>query len=299
MYNKIMWKKTNKFKSNKYIDYNIDGQFRILHACDLHLSSLTYFLNNKTKNLLLDAVNKYNPDLVVINGDLVWSFFNKQILIRFANLMEKNHIYWAYSFGNHDEEFGYDKYALAKILDKYQYCLFDKGPSNLGCGNYFINLKVNDKIAYTLSFIDTSNNHITKLQTSWYEWNIKNYNKLYNKKIKTITFMHIPLEQLKTIAHQKQYSGTVKKRICPLKYDGGFYEVAKKLNSTKAIFNGHDHVNNFYAMQDNILLMSALSCGYGGFGKKNFRRGFVIIDLDTQKDKMDITTITDKDINKK
>ena len=296
MYNKDMWKKTNKFDYNKNIDYNIDSQFRILHACDLHLSALTCFFNNKTKKLLLNAVQKYQPDLVVINGDLIWSFFNKQLLISFANMMEKNKIYWSYVFGNHDDEFGNDKYTLAKVLTNYQYCLFDCGPQNLGCGNYFINIKQDNKVVYTLSFIDTSNSVISKLQTSWYEWNIKNYNKVYNKSIKNITFMHIPLEQLKTIATSKDYHGSVRKRICPLKYDSGFFETAKKLKSTTAIFNGHDHVNNFYSTKDNILLMSALSCGYGGFGKKNFRRGFVIIDLIPNGNTLDIKTITDKDL---
>ncbi len=271
--------------------YEVHHNFKILHACDLHLSMGLFFYNNKTLNLLKKALLKEKPDLVVINGDLMYSMLNGLLLKKFADFMEKHNTYWSYVFGNHDDEFGYEKYELANFLSSYPHALFESNNKTMGCGNYFILLKNNNKIVFTLTMLDTSTKNIKKNQVEWFDQSIKQINTCEGKKIKNIVFMHIPLKEVKELAIGKNFTGSLLKEVKPLKKDNNFFKVANKNKSTVAIFNGHDHINNFGGMYKNIYLMSTLSCGYGGFTKKGIKKGFITIKINIKNGSFKIYTL--------
>ena len=285
-----------------FIDYNLDAgkkTFRILHACDLHLTTLLPVQNGKTLRLLSQAIDKCHPDLVVVNGDLVYMVRNSATLNRFARFMEDKGVYWAYALGNHDVGVGRNKIKFVKSLERYPHCMFLTGDKSIGVGNYIIKLVKNDTCVYTLAFVDTSNKVITQSQTKWFCDALQNIDNKAGNIINNITFMHVPLPALKSLASGR-YVGDVNKRICALNSDGGFFDAVKGTNKNMAIFNGHDHTNNFSGVVDNVYLMSALASGYGGYNKRGFPRGYVCIDIDLNNDSLDIKTfICDRNNNSK
>lgn len=282
---------SNLSELDKMLIYEVNQNFKILHACDLHLSMGLFFYNNRTLNLLKKAILREKPDLVVVNGDLVYSMLNGLLLKKFAYFMEKHKTYWSYVFGNHDDEFGYEKYELANYLCSYEHALFEANNKSLGCGNYFILLKNKDKIVFSLTMLDTSTKNIKKSQVEWFDSSIKQINKAEGKIVKNMVFMHVPLKEVKLLAISKKFTGSLVKEVKPLKKDNNFFSVANKNKSTVAIFNGHDHINNFGGMYKNIYLMSTLACGYGGFTKKGIKKGFVIIKINIKNGSYKISTL--------
>ena len=67
---------------------------------------------------------------------------------------------------------------------------------------------------------------------------------------------------------------------CP-PVNNGFFDVCKDLGSTKNIFAGHDHVNNFQICYEGINLTYTLKTGYGAYYTDGMMGGTVIsIDSD-------------------
>ena len=201
----------------------------------------------------------------------------------FANLMEKLGVYWDVTFGNHDAEaYSYfNRQAMAEFYEneEYQYCLFQAGPEDVdGYGNHVIEVK-NTKgvITQALFLIDSqayandniiesikgTYDNIHENQVQWYESEIKRMNAENEKNgeketVKSLAFFHIPLVEMLdawTEFSENGYKDTEnvtfiegvmgeggKVVYCGLGEDEMF-EKMLELGSTKAMFNGHDHLN--------------------------------------------------------
>ena len=177
----------------------------------------------------------------------------------------------------------FDRETVAEFYESenYKYCLFQAGPEDVdGYGNHVIEVKNSEGIitqamvlidsqAYVkdniIESIKGSYDNIHQNQVEWYESEIKRMN-AENQKInpdaetvQTFAFFHIPLVEMADAWNEfteNKYADTEN-----FKYQDGIiaeqgrivyaglgeddlFEKMLELKSTKAIFNGHDHVNN-------------------------------------------------------
>lgn len=93
-------------------------------------------------NCINAVIKSYNPDLIIITGDLVYGEFDDsgESLIEFINFMDNFKIPWAPVFGNHDNESHKGVDWQCKQLVNSNYCLF-KQRKLTGNGNYTVGLK--------------------------------------------------------------------------------------------------------------------------------------------------------------
>ena len=94
-------------------------------------------------------------------------------------------------------------------LLKSEYCLFQKGPSNLyGCGNYAVNITEKGEPIYTLFLLDNGRYYeyedgskreiyMGYEQIAWYEWNVKGIEKAAGRLIPSMTFSHFALPEMR------------------------------------------------------------------------------------------------------
>ena len=131
-----------------------DKQFKILMFTDLQLW-MDVSDNNETFAMMDELVEKTSPDMIVMPGDNVSGLVTDLYLRQLIKKMESYKIPWACTFGNHDAE---GNATLAWQSDRYEeaeYCLFERGPSNLyGMGNYAVNITRDGKADKTLFFLD-------------------------------------------------------------------------------------------------------------------------------------------------
>lgn len=242
----------------------------------------------------------------------------------FAHMMESIGVPWAVVYGNHDTEV-YAYYTREQISDFYQnsgfkHCLFQAGPEDVdGCGNYFVNVKNSEGIiTQSIILIDSHSykkgfyqdyDNIHGNQVEWYEREIKKMDALNKAKkpdcemVKSLAFFHIPLTEYKDAYFEWLNNGS--KDTENVKYVYGIagekknvvycgtgedemFETMLKLGSTKGVFTGHDHYNNFSLYYnggegDNYIRltygMSIDYLAYFGIAKKTAQRGGTVIEI--------------------
>ncbi|MDD3122394.1 MAG: metallophosphoesterase family protein [Candidatus Izemoplasmatales bacterium] len=274
---------------------NDDFEFNILQLTDLHL--MNNALNAKTLLLITNLVRKTQPDLIVITGDLTMHSSSRKLYDLLGAFLEEFKIFWTFVFGNHDTEGGVSKEELVNVMSKFQHCLFEVGDLSIhGIGNYsYIVHNRKEEPVMNLFFLDSnetridfendseiwSYDYIYPDQIDWYKQEIKKQVKLHEKIVPSLTFFHIPLREFKEIENlsKKEYSGFFNEPISCSKYNTGFFNEMKLLGSTKGVFVGHDHYNDFAFEKERITLAFGRVSGYYEYGNIPYEKGGRLIKI--------------------
>ena len=234
----------------------------------------------------------------------------------FAALMEKLGVYWTVAFGNHDTE-SYSYYNREKVSAFYadsgfKYCLYQTGPESIdGYGNYVINVRnTKGELTQALFVMDSHSylpsdpfgmfwkyDNIHENQVAWYEETIENLTVQNNGKPFTSSlYIHIPLTEHKDAWFE--YFNNGKNDTENVKFLGGdagedeenmvycglgddrMFEAMLEKGSTKAVFVGHDHKNNFMLEYKGVTMSYSMSIdylAYPGIYKEGIQRGCTII----------------------
>ena len=112
---------------------------------------------------------------------------------------------------------------------------------------------------------------------------------------KSLMFMHIPLREVKyayeeSIANGKQdtenvkwlkgFDGETDEIVYSSRTDEQLFETVLEKGSTKALFYGHDHLNNFVLEYKGVMLVYGYSIDYLAYSKINtrgYQRGCTVI----------------------
>ena len=260
-------------------DYEIDieykDNFKILQLTDLHFGTMS---NMEEDFAFIDlSINESNPDLIVLTGD---SFLmaNKSIVNQTFDYFESKHINWTYIYGNHDEQGLYSSNYIDDVLHEIaqkdnSYCLFKNFDDNVeGDSNFIINLKDNGSYKFQLFFLDSNSyqyldyigyDYIYQDQIEWYENAINNTTLKTGKLINSFMFIHIPLPEYVDAYNAYTLdpsigSGENRESPCVPKKNTGMFQKIKELDSTKAVFCGHDHINDSHILYEGIELCYGL-----------------------------------------
>ncbi|MEG0546068.1 MAG: metallophosphoesterase family protein [Oscillospiraceae bacterium] len=283
--NNELWLSTQKYTDDYAvsIEKSPNKDFKILVLSDIQLSDLldSFGQSKMTYDTIEKLITGQKPDLIVLTGDTVWLPFTKFSTLDIVKFLDSFKIPWAPINGNHDPE---GTTNINWICDQYvnsEYCIFKKGPSNIGgIGNYIINIKENDKTIQTLFMLDSHSmrqyedkkgyDFIYESQMSWYKWAVNGIKELNdNQTVPSMVFQHIPLPEYKTAYEMWEKSGFDEKigfgkknegECCP-PVNSGFFNVLKDMESTKYVFSGHDHVNSYSVLYDGIRLSYGLKTG--------------------------------------
>ena len=213
----------------------------------------------------------------------------------------------------------YDRAQIADFYENsgFKYCLFKSGPEDIdGFGNNVINIK-NSKGEITQSIFTFDShaylNHdilgfgynydnIRESQVEWYRNCVKELTE-YNKSVsnienpvpKSTAFFHIPLREyqdawyeylnngFKDTGNAKLIEGTAGEGgiiVFPGEGEDTLFETMVELGSTKGVFCGHDHDNNFTMEYKGIRLCYGMSVdylAYIGISGRGAQRGCKVI----------------------
>ncbi len=222
-----------------------------------------------------------------------------------------NHDAEAYSY--------YDREAVAELYsnEEYKHCLFQAGPEDVdGYGNHTIEVKNSkgiitqaiiliDSQAYVkdniIESIKGTYDNVHPNQVQWYESEIKRMN-AENEKIskesvpvKSLAFFHIPLVEMDDAWNEFRENGykdtddfkyvegiiaETGRQVCCGFGEDDLFEKMLELQSTKAMFNGHDHVNSTTFEYKGIIFSYGYSVdyfAYSGIDKFGSQRGCTMI----------------------
>lgn len=259
-----------------------DGSFKVLQITDTHLLGGTKFdKDNETLRELEKAVTTLDYDLVVMTGDLVINeglklYYNKYNGVRrFADLMEKHGVYWAYTLGNHEGAIIGNNESIIKTLLPYEHCIIGNTEQVDGETNFVVDLKKQDKTVHSLILMDSHDkdkeqgtkgyDYIKQSQIDWYKAVLK-----ARGNVPSTLFMHIPLPEFREADKAGQFDGSGEvlrlDGICAPTYNSGFFDVIKSQKSTGMVSVGHDHNNRWGAWYQGVYFMYARVSGFNAWG---------------------------------
>lgn len=273
------------------IKKNSDGNFRVLMFADTHLNGKKA-TDIQTVSYIVKNITEQKPDLVLFGGDNVSSGFNKKRNVEFAQLMENLGVYWAAVLGNHEGDglLAVSREENVDIFSSFDHCLMRQGKEDVdGNGNYAINVLGKDNKIIQAFFLMDSGSYMTDeskkeygvtkdgefydgvktSQVNWYKAKHDAVEAQYGK-FKSVTVIHIPPYQAeKEYAESDFLYGEKREGVCESGFDSGLVDAMTEKGSAQAVYFGHDHVNNFGVMYNNILLSYIQPSGYGVYNMES------------------------------
>lgn len=242
------------------IEYKTD--FRILQLTDTHIGDKD---NTKLHYDFMDlTIKEANPDLIVITGDL-FTFASKGTAKDFFNFIDSYGVDWTCCFGNHDEQCFFSIDWLTGYLNNFgSHCIFKdiQDDDVHGNSNFAINLTKEGKVFEQLIVMDSNRynysgyfgyDYFKQNQIDWYSRLVDETTKQNdNVVVPSLMFYHIPLPEVNDAwaAAEKGEAvninnGKQEEAPCNPDYNSGFFDVILEKGSTKGMYFGHDHINNY------------------------------------------------------
>lgn len=288
--------------------FNKDGSFKILVLADCQDDKTPDPAMMEAIDQLLD-INK--PDLVIFTGDNVVendiTDFTKGLKALLAPLTDRN-IPYAFTFGNHDDEYGVSKDAQFSVYKSTGRCLTtDPVPSLTGLGTCNIPIlhSDSDKMAFNLWIVDSNTydktnggyDHVHTDQTEWLVQKQSEITAAEGGVVNSMIFQHIIVPEITSCLTQSTSgawtyngtnyalsfngngSGSLLEHPCPPTVNGGEYAAAVSMGGVLGIVTGHDHNNDFIAKPGSVDLIQVGGMSYNSYGDERVR-GASLITLD-------------------
>jgi len=301
--------------------FNKDKTFKIVQFTDTQDDQE---IDPRTSALINAVLDDQGPDLVVFTGDVIKGGPQTpedvmQAINNVVSPVDTRGIPWFITFGNHDEEHasitGVDEEGMLDIYMSYPYNINRRSPKGVnGTGNMHVliysskghepkfNIWALDSGRYAPETIADQVieddfllgwdwmpywDWIRPNQVSWYYRTSEKLEKTYRKKISSLMYFHIPLQEFRTMYENGERHGVVGERNedeCPGPFNSGLFSALLERGDVKGVFVGHDHINNYLGNYFGIVLGYAASAGFGTYGlpgaEKNRLRGARVFILD-------------------
>ncbi|MGN0798771.1 MAG: metallophosphoesterase [Christensenellales bacterium] len=299
-----------KYPEQNYAEINnkTGEPLKILQLTDIHLGCglFTITLDKKVVNEVFRCVEAVDPDIIVVTGDALSAIYvtsgTKNTYLQLdalIMLLEKLGRPYTFCFGNHDGDGLASKEYIAEKLESAPHSFFLRGERNItGVGNYYVKILDNGTLTSSMIFMDSGGKKIfgyegvSADQVEWYGQTV-NALKAEKNDIKNLLFMHVPIPEYDTFydrwsAGDENYElklGVKAERVCPGQQNG-LYGKIRELDSTKWVFCGHDHTNNYAITEKstNITLCYGMSMDYSAYPLLKFKteqRGANVISVDS------------------
>lgn len=247
---------------------------RIMQLTDLHLVRWDGIGPEKQMlDMMRWMIREEKPDLILITGDLACTPTPVECYRGFCEYMDELGLPWAMCMGNHDGEWepGYE--GLEPFLLQSRTCLYRRGTLE-GYGNYTVSLTdENGDTAWVLYFLDThKESYLTPEQTAWYRACRDEIIKKHGKNVPSMVFMHAPFREYVDIRNAGA-PGEMREGVSHLSTDSGMLEAFLEKGDIRAVFAGHDHVNDFFGDWKGILLAYGRGTCMGAVDMDGVRRG--------------------------
>lgn len=208
---------------------------------------------------------------------------------------------WLITFGNHDAErasiTGMDEDAMLEIYMSYPYNINRPSPKGVnGTGNMntlvygskghspVFNIWALDSGTYAPEKIADQTitddilpgwgwmpywDWIRPSQVEWYTTTSQKIEKAFRKKIPSLMFFHIPLQEFRIMYENGSNHGVTGVRNedeCPGPFNSGLFAALLERGDVKGVFVGHDHINNYVGNYFGIRLGYSANTGFGTYG---------------------------------
>ncbi len=275
------------------LKFREDKTFKIVAFGDVHWNGATAE-DQQTLQVMETILAAEAPDLVIYTGDNCTSGTLAEVRSgyqQFTAPVVRRGIPWAATLGNHDAESGgiTRKEAYQITLD-LPGNISRSGPESIhGYSNYV--LPVMDATGAepaALLYVLDSNAYVSDANFSTYDWvhqdQIQWYcetaaacRQAYQKTLPACMFFHIPLPEINGFFERGAVTGVEQETPCPSEINGGLWAALRDHQDIMAVFNGHDHINDFIANLGGLWMGYVRGVSYHTYGKEGYLKGARVI----------------------
>ncbi len=294
------------------------GTFKIVQFTDTQDDQN---IDPRTVALIEAVLDSERPDLVVFTGDNITKTkegpntpadVRKAIDNIVAPVNDRN-IPFFITFGNHDEDHtpvtGVDEKGMLEIYRSYRYNINRRSPENVtGTGNMHALIYGSQGLrpVFNVWGLDSGRYAPEKIaeqtieddfllgwtwmpdwdwirpdQIAWYRSTSEKLEKTYGKKVPSLMFFHIPLQEFRQMYENRKNHEVVGTGYtlpdgtevvgrfedeCPGPFNSGLFSALLERGDVKGVFVGHDHVNDYTGNYFGVRLGYSASTGFGTYG---------------------------------
>ncbi|XP_057796991.1 probable inactive purple acid phosphatase 29 [Salvia miltiorrhiza] len=241
------------------------------------------------------------PNFIVFTGDNIYGFDAsdavKSMNSAFGPAVSAG-IPWAAVLGNHDQESTLSREGVMTHIVGMKNTLSQLNPAGPhvvdGFGNYNLEVRgvegsrIENKSLLNLYFLDSGDystvpsipgyGWIKPSQQLWFQHTSSRLQKIYSSKPEAqkgaapgLAYFHIPLPEYASFDSTNS-SGVKQEGISSATVNSGFFTTMVAAGDVKAVFTGHDHLNDFCGELRGIHLCYAGGFGYHAYGKAGWSR---------------------------
>jgi len=255
------------------------ASFKILQVTDIHMHFLAKgILGEPEKVAAMKAmVEKFKPDFLINTGDF-WANVSGAAQVDTAKACTKEIVKlktpWAFAWGNHDESIDYAQ--THEMMEKAPDSLYRGAAAD---GNYRIEVRAKDGAAplWNLIILNNSRGGFKQEQIDWFNAEVERIKKETPAPPPAFLFFHIPLPEYEDIAAPGKAVGVKFESVCHEGAPRDAFPAFRKAGFVKAMFCGHDHVNDYHGDLEGIRLQYGRALG--GYGKEKVRKGGTLINI--------------------
>jgi len=268
------------------------GRVRVLAFTDLHFFNRPRYKDAWTMKEIKRMVTNNQPDLIVVCGDM-WMENPRGRGFKYCEWaceqMAQLRTPWALARGNHDK--ADDSAQVDELLANAPYSQYRGAGTN---GNYTIEITNpgESRPFWDLIIINDAFPEMgfKQPQIDWFNAEAARIKAKYSPAPPAFVFAHIPLPQYQDLVEAGLAHGV--KQELSYNEEGSRDALAALRDSgmVRAMFCGHDHVNNYYGVMEGVHLEYVRATGHGGYGGYQVRKGGTLITAEADHGKEDFFT---------
>ncbi|KAG5560909.1 hypothetical protein RHGRI_004066 [Rhododendron griersonianum] len=285
------------------------GEFRILQVADMHYADgkttpckdvlpqqFEGCSDLNTTAFLRRIIAAVKPHLIVFTGDNIFGLDAKDAVYSLNAAFSpavSSDIPWAAVLGNHDQESTLSRAGVMKHIVGMKHTLSQFNPPEVdnidGFGNY--NLEVrgvegsafeNKSVALFNIFCALGRGKLKDLAQYFVLRAYKNKPEAQEAPAPGLAYFHIPLPDFASF-DSSNFTGVKQQGIGSASVNSGFFTTMAEAGDVKAVFVGHDHINDFCGELAGIHLCYGGGFGYHAYGKAGWDRRARVVAASLEK----------------
>lgn len=293
-------------------------KFKIMQIADIQENAV---VNPDTIKLIDLALEKEQPDLVVLTGDQIQGYSTsylvgaenkvEKVISDFLEPITKRNIPFCFTYGNHDDDCKVSKKIQTEFYKSHPGCVYSEPASEDDTATYMLTVKdgesKKDILGIYLFDSGTVSNGIKESQLQWYKEKRDSFKSATNEYLPSIVFQHIPVPEFYDIIDKvgffskgrveayKDKRNTFYRLDEQTKAQGGFmgespgtpienvgeFDALQEKGDIFAFYCGHDHNNSFYKHYKGIDLGYCQGASFHTYGPSD-KRGVRVFVFDEE-----------------